>query len=103
VFYWFRDDGKCYELRGYGPRWNEKHICKGRRVELCKGYSKTRDKIHGEIGRIVIGSPSKIFSMINFRKIIPVAETKRAALKMAREIIESKRKYDKYIAFQVIR
>ena len=21
AFYWFRDHGKCYEIRGYGPRW----------------------------------------------------------------------------------
>lgn len=41
---------KPYELRPYGPRWNEKTCPHGRAVTLSKGYGKAH-RLHGEISR----------------------------------------------------
>lgn len=44
----FDDGTKPYELRLYGPRWNERTCPPGRRVVLSKGYGK-RNRLHGTI------------------------------------------------------
>ena len=44
----FADGTKTYELRLYGPRWNEKTCAVGREVILSKGYGK-QHRLRGQI------------------------------------------------------
>ena len=41
---------KDYEIRKYGPRWNEKTCAEGRPVTLSKGYGKGH-RLSGKVGR----------------------------------------------------
>ena len=97
AFYWFRDCGKTYEIRAYGQRWNEKHVRKGRSVELRRGYN-TKDRINGKIGKVFVGTLNDIFLKINHKKIIPPAESSREAITIVKQIMKHK---SKFIAFEI--
>ena len=100
AFYWFRDNGKAFELRTYGRIWTEKNVYTGRETELRRGYS-TQDKIHGKVGRVITGSISQIFKELDFKKIIPVADSEEDAIERADNILNGRK--EKYIAFEIIR
>mgnify|MGYP001615339767 FL=1 len=99
AFYWFKNNGKKYELRAYGPRWNEEHVFEGRKVELRRGYS-TPDSIKGKIGKIAIGTLAKVFSEIDYKKIIPPAESAKEAVLIIKRMMGNKKKF---IAFEIAR
>lgn len=101
AFYWFKNNNKSFELRGYVNGWREKYVYNGRKVELRRGYN-TRDKIFGKVGKVVIGSINDIFDKVNYRKIIPIAKSKEEAIKKAKEILNKNKKHKKFTAFEMI-
>ena len=100
AFYWFRNNNKNFELRGYFNGWREKYVYSGREIELRRGYN-TKDKIFGKIGKVVIGSMNNIFDKVNYKKIIPIAKSRQESIKKAKEILNKKKQHKKYIAFEV--
>jgi hypothetical protein len=54
----FKAGAKTHELREFGPRWNFKTCCVGRRVTLSKGYG-SADRIEGVINSFDIKHGSR--------------------------------------------
>ena len=96
AFDWFKHYDKTYELRFYGRQYTEKHVFRGRRVELRKGY--VGESIWGEIGDVIVGTLEDILDNVSYHKIIPIANNRDDAIKKINEILGIK---EKYIAFEV--
>lgn len=99
AFYWFKDKGKQFELRAYKGQWTEKNVFKGKPVELRRGYN-TADKIKGVVGKVVIGNLNHILSIINYKKIIPVVNSKKEATAIIGKLLKNSRKFT---AFEIKR
>jgi len=97
VFSWYYKKIKNFELKRYGQKWTEKHIYRGRPVEISRGYNK-RNRMCGKIGKVVIGSMEKIFIKIPFKEIIPIAKTEIFALSIINKTTPIS---ERYIAFEI--
>ncbi|MFC1686771.1 hypothetical protein ACFL0E_00230 [Nanoarchaeota archaeon] len=97
VYRWYRELGKEWELRVYGKRFNENQFSQGREVTVARGYN-TPDRFTGIVSQEPVqGSLDDILSKVSFKKIIPIAKTKKGA----KEIISSLIEGEKYIAFKI--
>jgi len=96
-FFQFKNEGKKFELRKYGKRWNENHVYPTRKVTISHGYSGKR--IKGMVGVVHIGSLSKIFKIIPYRLIIADAKSKKEAIESVELLLGN---VGKFIAFEFI-
>jgi hypothetical protein len=87
-FAWFCSGKKKWELRRFGKQYTPKHVRVGRRVELRKGYRGT-DALWGEILDVVEAKGvDEFFNKVHFREVIPVADSREQAIKIATDILK---------------
>jgi hypothetical protein len=86
-FAWFRSGRKRWELRRFGRQYTLEHVRVGRRVELRRGY-RGPDALWGEILDIMLANGLEdFFSKVYFKEVVPIAESREDAVKIATEIL----------------
>lgn len=96
VYGWYEELGKEWELRVIKQRYHLGTIYDGRSVQVMKGYTGT--SFFGVVdGDPVVGSLDKILDEVDFRKIIPIAGTRRDAIRIINGIIDG----EEYIACKI--
>lgn len=86
-FLWFQGGSKQWELRKYGRQYTEQHIGVGRRVELRHGYRSHRS-LWGIITEVIRASSIRdFFDAVDYRCVIPAAESREDAIRIAERIL----------------
>ncbi len=80
---WYKSGGKRYELRKHGRQFREKYVYTGRLVQLRRGHS--GESTWGAVGEVIVGTIEEIFSTIDYRKIIPIANSREEAIRKSKE------------------
>ncbi|MDD4877850.1 MAG: hypothetical protein PHO02_02310 [Candidatus Nanoarchaeia archaeon] len=93
----FKHNGKKYELRACKGRFSQKHVYANRKVEIRRGYS--GESIWGTIGNSVAGDLNEILKKINFKEIIPSADSEKEAISKIKAYLGEQ---SEYIAFEII-
>lgn len=93
----FKQKRKIYELRIYRGHFNEREVLQGRPVELRKGYS--GQSLHGKIGKVFTGSLEEIFTLIDFKLVLPSTLSREIAIAECASMLGDR---EKYIAFEVL-
>lgn len=87
-FSWFRSGEKKWELRRLGRQYTLKHVRIGRLVELRRGY-KGPDALWGEILNVIEASNiENFFNEVDFKDVIPVADSREHAIQIATDILK---------------
>lgn len=87
-FAWFRSGQKKWELRRFGRQYTPKHVRVGRRVELRRGY-RGPDALWGDILDVVeANGVDDFFNKVHFKEVIPVADSREQAIKIAIDILK---------------
>jgi hypothetical protein len=87
-FAWFRSGQKKWELRRFGRQYTPKHVRVGRRVELRRGY-RGPDVLWGEILDVIEAAGiDDFFNKVHFKEVIPVADSREQAIKIATDILK---------------
>lgn len=83
----FLSGDKTFELRLYGPRWNEKTCRVGRRVVLSRGYGK-KARLVGKVGGFEVSTAGEIF--VDWREYFPKAsaDTRVAVIAIALNAVQ---------------
>lgn len=85
---WFASGRKKWELRRYGRQYTEKHLLKGRRVELRRGYRDSSTALWGVIRDIYISPSIRLFyDKIQWFDVIPSAENRAEAEHLTGQIL----------------
>lgn len=86
-FNWFCSGEKKWELRRFGRQYTPKHVRKGRRVELRRGY-RGPEALWGEILDVIqANGMDDFFNQVPFEEVIPVATSREQAIKIATDIL----------------
>jgi hypothetical protein len=86
-FRWFQSGEKKWELRRFGRQYTPKYVRVGRRVELRKGY-RGPDALWGKILDVIQAkNVDDFFNKVPFKDVIPVADTREDAVKIAIHIL----------------
>jgi len=93
----FKENGKKYEMRACRGRYSPKFVYTGREAELRKGYS--GEGIFGKIGRVVIGALDSIFNEVEFKLVIPRANSRQEAAMVVEQFLGQEQRY---IAFEIV-
>jgi len=106
-FNWFIDGAKLFELRKNHRQWTEKHIYRGRRVEIRLGYSGPRAySAWGTIGDVRLADCiSELFRWkISWRDVLPYCSSEAEATDMAVNMLDLPGWYvdEPLICFQII-
>lgn len=97
---WFEDGSKSWELRRERGAFSEKHLVKGRLVELRRGYS-TRDSLYGSIGSVIGGNDIRsVLEAAGFSRVIPHAASLDDAEAAAMSILGPEP--GPFVAFEVV-
>jgi len=101
-FLWFEGGNKQWELRKYGRQYTERHVRVGRRIELRHGYRSKRS-LWGVITAIIrAGSIRDFFDLVDYRIVIPTAESREDAIHIAEKILRIPEKTEiPVLAFRV--
>lgn len=87
-FRWFQSGNKQWELRRYGRQYTETHLTPGRRVELRRGYGNPKEALWGTLlEQHRAGSVEEFFDKVPYEQVIPAAESRSHAERLAREIL----------------
>jgi hypothetical protein len=87
-FVWFSSGQKKWELRRFGRQYTPKHVRVGRRVELRRGYG-GREVIWGKVLDVVeADGVDDFFNKVNYKEVVPVANSREDAIKIAIEILK---------------
>jgi ASCH domain len=85
---WFASGRKQWELRRLGRQYTPKHLKLGRRVELRCGYADKNSALWGTLAETrEAGSIAQFFDLVDFREVIPEANSREDAVHTAAQIL----------------
>jgi hypothetical protein len=100
-FRWFEEGRKQWELRKYGRQYTERHVKAGKRIELRYGYNSHRSLWGFVRDTITAQSIADFFSQVDYRLVIPTAESRDEAIQIANEILKIRESEIAVFAFRV--